>query len=114
MERTSGQAFHKLLDQRETFLHLADANPNARVHIAFLKHGYLEFQISVGCIGDCSSRIEGSARTATNIAAGSELPGQGRREVTGRDRTILERSRIVVNLDQLRKALPDIFEQPAN
>src|SRR5665647_740381 len=76
--RSAWQAIEDLLDQGNTLLDLAYADPDARVHIAFLKDRHFKFEIVVRRISDRSARIKRPAGSASDIAAGAELACQRR------------------------------------
>ena len=76
-----GQALQDLLDQPETLLDLADADPDPRVDIAVVAHRHLEIELVVGRVADRFARIEGAARGAADIAAGAEGARERRREM---------------------------------
>src|ERR1043165_8649704 len=72
-DRPGGKPVQHLLDQRDALFHLADANPDAGVHVAFLQHRGLESQGVVRRIAGSAPRVEGTAPGATDIPAASEL-----------------------------------------
>ena len=76
VHRAFRQPVQDLVDQRQALLDLADADPDARVDVAFVEHRHLEAQAVIGRIGQRPARIEDAARGAADIAAGAVLRGQ--------------------------------------
>src|SRR6266545_273396 len=111
--RARRQALEDLLDQLETLLDLTDTNPNPRVDVAIVAHRHLEVELIIGRVGNRLARVEGAPRGAADMAAGAEGPRQGRREIAGRDGTVLKRGGVVVNLDQLGETALHEFKQRA-
>ena len=66
------QAFQHLLDQRQALLDLLDADPDARVDVAFVSHRHVEMKLVVRRIADRPARVEVAAGGAADIAAGTE------------------------------------------
>src|SRR5690606_37611420 len=71
--RPAGQAVENLLDQREALLDLADADPDAGIHVALRADRHLEAQRVVRRIGEHLPRIESAARRTADIPARTEL-----------------------------------------
>src|SRR3974390_2091200 len=67
-----GQATQNLIDQRETLLDLAYADPYPRVDITRVQHGDLERQFVVRRVSEVTPCIKGASRRATDIAACAE------------------------------------------
>ncbi len=74
--RAGRKAIDELLDKRQRLLDLAHPNPDPSVDVAVIAHRHLELQNIVRRVRDCSSRIEGAATGATDIAPAGELPRQ--------------------------------------
>ena len=72
-----------------------------------LQHRDLELELVVGRIAGRAARIEGAAGGAPDVAAGGEPAHQLGRDPAGRDRAVLQRGGVVVELDQLREAAAD-------
>jgi hypothetical protein len=104
------QPVQYLVDQRETLLDLAHANPDPGVDVALVQHRDLELQAVIGRIGQGPARIEGSAGGAADIASRGILFGQCGCEHAGIDGAVLQRRRVVVEFDQGRKAQADIAQ----
>src|ERR1700674_3016598 len=113
-DRSPGQPVDDLLDDREALLDLANADPDARIDVALFSHRDLELELAVGRVSGCAASIERAAGGAADIAAGTVLLRQGGLEDSRGNRTILQRCRLVVQLDQLLKALPQEADQSAN
>ena len=109
----SGRPRDDLLDQRHALLDLADAHPDAGIDVALLEHGHVERRAGRRADRRSAARIESAARGAADIAAGAELLRQRGLQDAGGDGAILQRGGVVVDLDQLREAAPDVVEQPA-
>src|SRR6185312_16561725 len=88
---TIRQAIENLLDQRQTLLDLADADPHARIDVAGFEHRYLERQHVVGRIARRAPDIDGAARGAADIAAGAKLERIVRLDDAGGDGAVLQR-----------------------
>src|SRR6476619_2418943 len=108
-----GQAFEDLIDQPQTLLDLTDADPYARVDIAVVADWHLEFELVIRRISHSFPRVEGTARSAADIAAGSEGARQGRCEVAGGDGAVLQRGGVVVDLDHARETATHRLKQRA-
>src|SRR6476619_6685907 len=61
------QPVQHLVDHRQALLDLLDADPGARVDIAFVPHRYLELQLAIGRVADRTARVEIAARGATDM-----------------------------------------------
>jgi hypothetical protein len=101
----------QLIEQSCRFLKLADAYPNARIHIARFEHRHVEGQIRVGPIARPLARIVCAAAGATHIAAGSELACQRGSDDSRRRRAILQRGGVVIERDQLGQGAPHLTHQ---
>ena len=108
-----GQPFDDLLDEAEALLDLADAHPDAGVHIAIFARRHLEAELVVRRIGKHFTRVEAAARGPADISPSTERPRQLRAEITGRHRAVLQRGGVVVDLDELREAVPRRLDQRA-
>ena len=103
----SGRRCQYLVDQSETLLDLANAHPDACIDIARGQHRHLEFKPIIGRIGVRLARIEGAAAGAADVTAAAELVHQFGGHHPGLDGAILQRSGVVVELDEAGKAPPD-------
>src|SRR5439155_6127656 len=72
-DRSTGKLPNDLVDQRHALLNLMDADPEPSVHIAVLAHRHFELQPIVRRIAWRSSRIEGAAGRATDVATTAVL-----------------------------------------
>jgi hypothetical protein len=88
--RALGKAVQYLVDQGETLLNLAHADPDARVDITLIQDGYLNALAVIRRIGKGPARVEASAGGAADVAAGGILFGQCRFEHAGIDGAILQ------------------------
>src|SRR5690242_1794161 len=64
------------LYEREALLGFTNANPNARIDIAFVQHGDFGRETVIGRIRKRGAGIEGSAGGSPDKAAGAELARQ--------------------------------------
>src|SRR5262249_40676849 len=109
--RPLGEALQDLLDDLQALLHLADADPYPCIDVAVVAHRHLELERIVGRTVQRLPHVESASRGAANVAPGAERPREGRGEVAGGDGAILERGRIVVDLDQLGEFPPHSLDQ---
>ena len=112
--RTFRQTLQDLLDETHAFFHLADAHPDPGIHIAAGHHRNLEFHRVVGGIAWCLASVERASARTPDITPGAELARQCGGKNARRRGAILERSGIVIELDQLRKDPPNAIEQGQN
>src|SRR5690348_15367298 len=88
--RTRRQLIENLLDQVETLLHFADADPDARVDVAVGAARNGEAQLIVRGVNQIAARVEIATRSAADVAAGTVLPRQLGFEIAGADGTVLQ------------------------
>ena len=105
------QTAEDLIDQRKTLFDLVDADPYPCVDIAGIQHRHLERQLFIGRVSEIATRIEGAARGAPDIAAGAELARMLALDDSCGDGAILQRSGVVVKIDQARKHLSHFRKQ---
>src|SRR6185295_10447087 len=72
LHRPSRQAREDLLDEAEAFFDFADADPDTRIDVSGLYDRYVELQVTVGRVPGVSPRVEVTARSAPDEAAGGE------------------------------------------
>src|SRR5579859_4531449 len=108
--RSLGKPLQYLIDQRKRLLDLAHPDPNACIDVALVQYWHFKVQIIIGWIGKGSPRIECAARGSPDIAAGGILSGQCGFEDAGIDGAVLQRSGVVVEFDERRKAPEDIID----
>src|ERR1041385_8811599 len=101
VDRALRNRLENLLNKREALLDLANAEPDARVDITGVEHRHFERQFVIGHIRKRAPRIEAPAGRTADIAAGAELRRQFRFHNPRGHCPILQRSRIVVEVDQL-------------
>ena len=89
-DRTVGQPLQDLFDQGQALLDLADANPDAGVHIALLQNRHVEGEFVIRGIAEIAPRVEIPAGGSADIAARPILPGEFGLEPPGRDGSILQ------------------------
>src|SRR5262245_9307806 len=98
------QPLKTLLDQLEALLDLAGADPQPCIDVAVIAHRHLEFELTVGRIGDRFPGVEGAARGAADVTPGAESARERRREIAGGDGTVLKSGGAVVDLQELGEA----------
>src|SRR5947207_2747362 len=114
IDRPRRKLAQDLLYQRQALLDFADADPDAGIDIAFLPQRRFELQRIVRRISWRASRIEASTRGAADITSAAELPRETWRQYARVDRPVLQRSGVVIELDQLRKAPATLAQQRTN
>src|SRR6187551_1955529 len=102
-DRTTRNCVKNLINERQTLLDLADAEPNARIDVTFIAPRHFERQLVIGCVGKRAPGIEGAAGCTADIPAGAELRRQFRLYDSCCDGPVLQRSRVVVELNQVWK-----------
>src|SRR5579863_9146138 len=75
-DRPRWQTLDKLVDQRQTLLDFADADPDAGVDVALVQHRHVKINAIIGWISRRFARIESAATGAPHISAGCELSYQ--------------------------------------
>src|SRR5258708_8162778 len=110
-QRAFGKSIKNLIDQRKRLLDLAYPDPDPRVDVALIQHRHFKAQNIIWRIGKGAPRVEGAAGGAADKTAGGILSGQCGLQHAGIDGAILQRSSVVVEFDQLRKALEDVFQR---
>ena len=114
IDRPRRKLAQDLLYQRQALLDFADADPDAGIDIAFLPQRRFELQRIVRRISWRASRIEASTRGAADITSAAELSRETWRQYARVDRPVLQRSGVVIELDQLRKAPATLAQQRTN
>src|SRR4029077_16966256 len=109
--RTAGQSIQDPLDQPEALLDLADTDPDAGVDVAALEDGNVEGELIVRPIPWDLARVEGAGAGTPDGAARAKLPCHVRAQDPSRGGAVLQRGRVVVELDQFRERLPDVLQQ---
>ena len=109
-----GHALQHLFDQRQALLDFPDADPDARIHVAFLAHRDIEAQFVVRRIADRPARVEVAARGAPDRTAGGEASRQVGRQNAGAHRAVLQRGGRVVEFHQVGEAGPHFADQRAD
>src|SRR5262245_25927310 len=111
-DRPVRQTLQDLFDQLEALLDLADADPDPSVDVAGLEHRHLKIELIVGRVAWAFARIEGAVAGTPHIAAGAELACEFRAQNAGGGGAVLQRSGVVVEVDELRENLPDLIQEP--
>ena len=106
-----GSCSQDLVDDRHALLDLADADPDAGIHVAVLEHRHFELQLIVRRIARRASRVEAPSRSPADVASRPELSRQRRRQDSGADRAVLQRSGVVVELDELGKVRANVSDE---
>src|SRR5262249_57500287 len=81
------------------------------VDVTGIEQGSFEIEPIVGRIAWHLARIEGAAAGASNITAGAELPCQLAAQNSCGGGAVLQRSSIVIELDEFREQSPDFIQQ---
>src|SRR5579883_3517119 len=102
-DRTIRHPRNYLVHERKALFDLANTNPDTRIDVAIRQHGNSELQLIVGRVAKRFAHIEVTAAGATYIARRAEFPGVVGANNAGRNRAILQRGRVVIELDQARK-----------
>src|SRR4029078_5821221 len=103
LDRTARNYAENLLDERQALLDLKKEEPDSRIDVALPTQRDFERQLVIGCIGKRPPSIERPAGCPADVPAGPELRGQFRFHNPRGDGPILQRCRIVVELNQVRK-----------
>src|SRR5580704_11899984 len=113
-DRAAGQAREHRLDQIEAFADLFNPNPYAGVYVASAPDRNLETESVVRRIGTVAARVEVTARRAADYAPGAEPARQIRFQHAGPDRAVLQRSGVVIELDEAWKRRANVADKRAN
>ena len=100
----AGQIIEQLANESDRLLDLQDSDPQPRVDITVLANRNIERQRVIGRVAWGTACIEISARSTADVTAGAECTCKFGGKDSRRGGSVLQRGRIVVKLEEPRRA----------